>query len=559
MADFKFPCPDCGQRIACDDSWSGHKVQCPSCQGELVVPPSSAVALQVLNLFLASPAAQTRFRQEVDKGTALNWALSEELAASSFAVRSDWKRAPAELLLGFKERLLTCDALRAGKVTVDIGDDGDDEPLQLMISAGGKAAKSYLWDGSGKPGFHDLVFSFAQLLPPELSIYSLKAFEETDTVAYLIGPGTLWKAVRDSLAGCFDQLFASHSPAHNFQAVKAVKVKKGVETKKGVEAEKAVKAEQAVGAEKAVEAERAAKIEQAVQSDQTIQSVEGAQAKKRKSREPDWRKLWNEYGGPASHGTPEEISQSLDTLRPMSPEDLFFGKGNVLRTRAISFFLHDLDGKPLDTWLIDRNSSRLPTILYVYASAARVGALWNLYALNAFPDKKLAGHCLGRGYLIWAYFILSAMKAEKGAQECGRLLELEAVRDEERSALFRHQKAYYDLALHLHNGSQGDELNALEPMLPMLQQENWRDPEKVKAAVKAHAQTRGEQFVHDSVKWTWPATLYALARRADALDLLPRDNPFLDTPLDVSKVERSPWLEELRPLESRFRALNISF
>jgi hypothetical protein len=548
MADFKFPCPDCGQRIECDDSWSGHKVQCPSCQGDLLIPPSPAVALRVLSLFQPTPEAQTRFQQQVDKGTALNWALSEELAASSFAVQSDWKRAPAELLLGLKERLLTCDALRPERVIVDIADDGDDKPLQLEISAGGKAAKSYLWDGSEQPGFHDLVFSFAQLLPPGLAIYSLKAFEETDTVAYLLGPGSIWKPVRDLLGDCFDQLFASHTPAHEFQAVKAVKANQAVKTKKGAEAKKAVKAEQL------------AKTEQAVQSEQTIQAVEGAQAKKGKSREPDWRKLWNEYAGPASYGTPADIKQSLDTLRPMSPEDLFFGKGKVLRTRAISFFLHDLDGEPLNAWRVERNSARLATILYVYASVARLGALWNLYALSAFPDKELSGHCLGRGYLIWAYFILSAMKAEKGAQECGRLLELETVRDKERSALFRHQKGYYDLALHLHNGSQGDELNSLEPMLPMLQQESWRDSEKVKAAVKAHVQTRGEQFVHESLKWTWPATLYALARRADALALLPRDNPFLDTSLDVSKVDRTdPWLEEFRALESRFRALNISF
>jgi hypothetical protein len=500
------------------------------------VPLSSAVALQVLNLFQLSSKAQTRFRQQVDKGTALNWALSEELADSSFAVRSDWKRAPAELLLGFKERLLTCDALRAEHVIVEIRDDGDDKALQLAISAGGKGAKSYHWDGSGKPGFHDLVFSFAQLLPTEINIYSLKAFEETDTVAYLIGPGILWQTIRELLNDCFDQLFASHSTKHKFQAVAA---------KQAVKAKQALKTEQAV---------------QAGQADQVEQAVQGAQAKKRKSRPPDWLKLWNDYGGPASHGTPEEISQLLDTLRPMSSEDLFVGKGKQLRIRAISFFLHDLGGKPLDAWRVDRNSSQLATILYVYASAARLGALWNLYALNAFPDKKLSGHCLGRGYLIWAYFILRAMKAENGAQECGRLLALEAVRDKERSALNRNQKSHYDLALYLHNGSQGDELKALEPMLPMVQQKNWRDPEMVKAAVKAHAQTRGEQFVHDTVKWTWPATLYALARRADALDLLPRDNPFLDTPLDVSKVDRSdPWLQEFRALESRFRALNVSY
>jgi len=40
MADMKFSCPHCGQHIACDDAWSGHQIQCPGCQGNLLVPPS---------------------------------------------------------------------------------------------------------------------------------------------------------------------------------------------------------------------------------------------------------------------------------------------------------------------------------------------------------------------------------------------------------------------------------------------------------------------------------------------------------------------------------------
>ncbi len=503
MADFKFPCPDCGQRIQCDDSWCGHKLQCPSCLAEWLVPLSTAVALDILSRFQLPAAAPARFHQQVEQGASLNWALSEALAESSFAVTSDWKRDPTELLLGFKERLQTCESLRSARVSIEIEDDEDDTPLKLEMSVAGKAARSFHRLRPEKSGFHDLVFSFAQLLPPELAIHSLKAFEETDSVVYLIGPAHLWNSLRETLSGCFDQLFASHPPAHKFQLV---------------------------------------------------------QTKKTKSRPPDWRKLWSQYAGPASHGMPEEINQSLDILRPMSPDNLFYGKDKGLRTNAISFFLHDLGGKALDPWCVERNSSQLPTILYTYASAARVGALWNLYAVNAFPGRKLWGHCLGRGHLIWAYFILRALGAEQGAQECGRLLEIESVREMERSDLFRNQKSHYDLALHLHNGSQGDDLNALEPMLPMLQPENWRSPDKVNGAVKAHAQSRGEQFVHDSVKWTWPATLYALARRADALQLLPRDNPFLDTPLEVSQVERSePWLEVFRVLESRFRALNVSF
>src|SRR6266700_1900445 len=42
MAEFKFPCPRCGQKIQCDELWSGHQLQCPSCQADLVVPQDAA-------------------------------------------------------------------------------------------------------------------------------------------------------------------------------------------------------------------------------------------------------------------------------------------------------------------------------------------------------------------------------------------------------------------------------------------------------------------------------------------------------------------------------------
>lgn len=42
MADIKFPCPRCGTTIECDELWCGHELQCPACQGELVVPQKGA-------------------------------------------------------------------------------------------------------------------------------------------------------------------------------------------------------------------------------------------------------------------------------------------------------------------------------------------------------------------------------------------------------------------------------------------------------------------------------------------------------------------------------------
>ena len=40
MADMKFGCSHCGQQIECDELWSGHEIQCPTCKGQLVVPPT---------------------------------------------------------------------------------------------------------------------------------------------------------------------------------------------------------------------------------------------------------------------------------------------------------------------------------------------------------------------------------------------------------------------------------------------------------------------------------------------------------------------------------------
>jgi len=40
MAEFKFSCPGCNQHIQLDELWSGHQIQCPSCQTTMVVPPN---------------------------------------------------------------------------------------------------------------------------------------------------------------------------------------------------------------------------------------------------------------------------------------------------------------------------------------------------------------------------------------------------------------------------------------------------------------------------------------------------------------------------------------
>ena len=41
MAEFKFPCPLCGQNISCDTRYAGSQIHCPACQQTIVVPRST--------------------------------------------------------------------------------------------------------------------------------------------------------------------------------------------------------------------------------------------------------------------------------------------------------------------------------------------------------------------------------------------------------------------------------------------------------------------------------------------------------------------------------------
>jgi DNA-directed RNA polymerase subunit RPC12/RpoP len=39
MAEFKFSCPQCTQKILCDSSYAGSQINCPVCQRAILVPP----------------------------------------------------------------------------------------------------------------------------------------------------------------------------------------------------------------------------------------------------------------------------------------------------------------------------------------------------------------------------------------------------------------------------------------------------------------------------------------------------------------------------------------
>ena len=61
MSDFKFDCPECGQRISCDTGYGGAQINCPACRKPLTVPagpepaPVNSPGFVPLGQFAAPP------------------------------------------------------------------------------------------------------------------------------------------------------------------------------------------------------------------------------------------------------------------------------------------------------------------------------------------------------------------------------------------------------------------------------------------------------------------------------------------------------------------------
>jgi hypothetical protein len=83
MADIKFSCPHCDQRITCDALWGGHELQCPSCQETLTVPapePAAPAAAPVVRAIGAS-----RVSPPPPAGHAPKLAISQSTAPAASA------------------------------------------------------------------------------------------------------------------------------------------------------------------------------------------------------------------------------------------------------------------------------------------------------------------------------------------------------------------------------------------------------------------------------------------------------------------------------------------
>jgi hypothetical protein len=72
MSEFKFLCPECGQKILGDTDCSGAQIACPTCQKTITIPAAASAPVMKPDLAASSsPAAASRQQQTPDRFSAL--------------------------------------------------------------------------------------------------------------------------------------------------------------------------------------------------------------------------------------------------------------------------------------------------------------------------------------------------------------------------------------------------------------------------------------------------------------------------------------------------------
>ncbi len=206
-----------------------------------------------------------------------------------------------------------------------------------------------------------------------------------------------------------------------------------------------------------------------------------------------------------------------------------------------------LAAEPLSRALANDDGAALANVLYRFALVSTLGAHWDVLAARQNPGMSAQG-VLGLGQLTWSWFIFSALDAQPEAKRAAALLDDEWVRAEERGTVSSRQRAWFDLGAFLRGDARARAVGRLRELLPLVERAGWQNPAQIAAALAVHSEPRGDQLTHQPLYHAWPAPLYALARRAAALDLLPAGDAFLGRAFDMSNVDRQHelvrWVEQ---------------
>ncbi len=96
MADLKFHCPECDQRLAVDESAAGMQIDCPQCRTALIIPASSSDPVKLVSkgrIPALAGAADSAYEELERKQNELSSALEE-----AAKLRAESERAKSELV-----------------------------------------------------------------------------------------------------------------------------------------------------------------------------------------------------------------------------------------------------------------------------------------------------------------------------------------------------------------------------------------------------------------------------------------------------------------------------
>lgn len=254
------------------------------------------------------------------------------------------------------------------------------------------------------------------------------------------------------------------------------------------------------------------------------------------------------------------VEETIERVRAYDPRVPWPADRTTAPGQDFAALCDALSAEPLSQCLRSGSEAELAQLLMRFALVTVVGAHSDLLAVRRNPGTQSQA-VVGRGQLVWAYFVFVALGADTEAERVAKLLDDPWVRGLERARTLARQRAYYDLARFLYDGSQGSCLLRLFELLPLRERSGWQTQHAVEAATAVHSEPLGDQLTHHPLYHVWPASLFALARKAGALDLLPLpiDNPFLLHPLSVSQVDLTdPLIERLQGQLQLFDALDVA-
>jgi predicted DNA-binding WGR domain protein len=373
--------------------------------------------------------------------------------------------------------------------------------MTAEISHAGNSAQYVL--NVKKPGsLTNMVFALDAVLPDHVEIYAHKLLDETDMAAHTALTKQAWNKVRVLLGPHFERVFSKPRSSASFVPEAPPPVTK-VDWKKKF---------------------GPGNLSQPL--DQWNRDYQAQLAKQ-----------WEEY-----------VSQGPTPVR-----------NRHLPAYEVKNRIQQFGSDAMRAWIVNGDKSNLATALYQCSMLARVGVQWDLFQWKGLNPSRESTAVIGDGFLLWAYFVFTALGCESEARTTGDLLLEPNVNDKERWPSKLRQDSWYDLAVYMHTGRRGKGLPILADLMELEDRAAWLDGAVIDRALQCHVVGSGDQFVHDHLRWFWPAPLYALARRAGAVDLLPADNPFLNTPLDVSGVNfADPQLVFLRTQHADFGKLERS-